>query len=234
MKLSCFLYICMSTVLLQPSPLSAQNDSLNDTVTSTQKVLSPSTKNDQSIAITKAKDDLKLLLNALKTYKAQFKQLVVDGQGELLQESIGYLVLKQPNLMLWNVIEPDENRLIADGETLWYVDPFVEQVTAVHQAQSVANNPVVLLTDPENDSWQDFDIRYINNEYVIEAIKPESHIARLVLNFDETGTLSGLRFTDRQEQKSELVFSDIQQNLAVSSDMFIFSLPEGFEMDDQR
>lgn len=234
MKLGCFIYICMMTALVQPMTLFAQNNVKNDAITSTQNADEPSSVKGTSVENTEAKHALKQLLHALKTYKAQFKQVVVDGQGELLQESVGHLVLKQPNLMLWNVIEPDENRLIADGETLWYVDPFVEQVTAVQQAQSVANNPVVLLTDPENDSWQDFDIRFINNEYVIEAIKPESHIARLVLNFDDSGTLSGLRFTDRQEQDSELVFSDIQQNQPVSNEMFTFSLPEGFEMDDQR
>lgn len=177
---------------------------------------------------------LKALLKGLKTFKAQFKQTVNDAQGELLQESGGELSLKQPNLMLWQVIEPDENQMIADGQTLWYVDPFVEQVTAVQQAQSVANNPVVLLTDPDNTSWQDFSIHLLNDEYVIEALNPESQIARLILQFDKQGVLSSLRFIDRQQQISALQFSNIEQNQTITDDVFVFALPEGFEMDDQR
>ncbi len=177
---------------------------------------------------------LKTLLKGLKTFKAQFAQTVSDAQGELLQESAGQLILKQPNLMSWQVIEPDENQMIADGQTLWYIDPFVEQVTAVQQAQSVANNPVVLLTDPDNTSWQDFSIRLLENEYIIEALNPESQIARLILQFDKQGVLSSLRFIDRQQQISALQFSNIEQNQTITDDVFVFALPEGFEMDDQR
>ncbi|GAA0852344.1 outer membrane lipoprotein chaperone LolA [Aliiglaciecola litoralis] len=181
-----------------------------------------------------ATKQLKVKLQQLKTFNASFTQKVTDGQGELVQESVGELTLKQPNLMIWQVNEPDENLLVADGETLWYSDPFVEQVTAVQQSQSVASNPVVLLTDPNNQSWSDFTVTYHQDHFMVTAKQPESQIAQLALYFDQQNQLTQLSFTDRQQQVSQLTFSDIRQNRPIGNEIFVFSVPDGFELDDQR
>ncbi|GAB5380624.1 MAG: outer membrane lipoprotein chaperone LolA [Aliiglaciecola sp.] len=180
-----------------------------------------------------AVQSLKQKLELLKTYTAMFEQTVVDGQGELVQNASGQLTLKQPNLMIWQVNEPDENLMVADGATLWYSDPFVEQVTAVDQTSSVANNPVVLLTDPENQAWDAFVISRVDEGFMVSAKEPESQVAQLFLKFDND-TLTALHFVDRQQQTSRLVFSDIRQNLPIGDEQFVFSVPDGFELDDQR
>ncbi|GAC15358.1 outer membrane lipoprotein chaperone LolA [Aliiglaciecola lipolytica] len=180
-----------------------------------------------------ASDSLKQKLSGLKTFTAAFEQKVTDGQGELVQESAGQMTLKQPNLMIWQVNEPDENLMVADGTTLWYSDPFVEQVTAINQAESSSNNPIVLLTNPNNEQWADFTISLTGNVYSIIAIKPESQISELKLRF-ENDQLSELSFIDRQQQTSELTFSEVQQNNAIGDEQFIFTIPDGFELDDQR
>ena len=38
--------------------------------------------------------------------------------------------LKRPNLFRMDTKSPQETQIIADGKTLWYYDPFVQQVTA--------------------------------------------------------------------------------------------------------
>ncbi|WJG11170.1 outer membrane lipoprotein chaperone LolA [Aliiglaciecola sp. LCG003] len=177
--------------------------------------------------------ELKSILSSIRTFHASFKQTVIDAQGEQVQESVGELILKQPNLMIWQVNEPDENLMVADGSTLWYSDPFVEQVIAVDQAASVANNPIVLLSDPENKSWQDFNIDFGQGMYKVKAISPQSQIAELQLRFEQ-GKLVELSLIDRQLQISKLVFSDIQQNIPLGNEPFKFVVPDGFELDDQR
>ena len=205
----------------------------------TQAHINSHTKEDTSIqgiviAEESAARQLKQKLQLLNTFNAGFSQTVIDAQGELVQESTGELTLKQPNLMIWQVNAPDENLLVADGETLWYSDPFVEQVTAVLQSQSVANNPVVLLTDPSNQSWQDFKVSYHDDHFIVAAKMPESQIAQLKLYFDQANQLIKLSFVDRQQQVSELIFSDIRQNLPIGSEQFVFVIPDGYELDDQR
>ncbi|GAB2684743.1 outer membrane lipoprotein chaperone LolA [Aliiglaciecola aliphaticivorans] len=180
-----------------------------------------------------ASERLKQKLLSLKTFTAAFEQQVTDGQGELVQESSGQMTLKQPNLMIWQVNSPDENLMVADGTTLWYSDPFVEQVTAINQADSVSNNPIVLLTNPSNQQWSEFTITYSDDVYSIIAISPESQISELKLKF-ENNQLSQLSFIDRQQQTSKLTFSDVKQNIKISEEQFIFTIPDGFDLDDQR
>ena len=176
---------------------------------------------------------LKKKLAGLKSFVAKFEQTVTDAQQLVLQNSQGSITLEQPNKMLWEVSEPNENILIADGMTLWHVDPFVEQVVAMDQQKAVINNPIMLLTSPDSDAWNDFAISQQDNVFFVDAKGEESQIARLELVF--TGnTLTMLTFVDRQQQRSELIFTDIQQNIDISQEMFVFSLPAGFDLDDQR
>lgn len=178
-------------------------------------------------------DQLKQRLDSLQSFSAEFSQTVTDSQGELLQEAQGQLYLKKPNLLLWNIEEPNESTLIADGSTLWHIDPFVEQVIALNQQEAVVNNPIVLLTSSDNSAWQQFDIRGENGVYSVTAKDNQSQFAALTLKFSEN-TLVGLIMIDRQDQVSELQFTEIQQNSELSDSLFIFSLPPGFELDDQR
>lgn len=186
-----------------------------------------------SFADITAEEALRQKLMSLQNFQAEFAQQVTDAEGVVLQESAGRLVLQQPDKMFWEVTEPDENQLIADGDTLWHIDPFVEQVVAMSQESTIANNPFVLLTDPYSQAWQDFQISQFADTFVVQSQTPDSQIAKLVLSFsgDE---LTGLSFVDRQEQVSELTFKNIQMNASIEAALFTFDVPEGFTLDDQR
>jgi outer membrane lipoprotein carrier protein len=176
---------------------------------------------------------LRIKLEQLKTYQANFTQQVVDGQGEILQNAEGQLSLKQPNRMHWQVAAPNENTLIADGQTLWHIDPFVEQVVAIDQAQAIENNPMILLTNPQSDAWQDFIISQLDSSFVIQAKDADAQVASLTLVFDGE-TLMQLKVEDHQQQVSTLDFIDISQNQQIDDQHFKFVMPDGYELDDQR
>ncbi len=178
-------------------------------------------------------EQLKAKLAHLQSFQARFSQSVVDNDGELIQQSEGKLWLKQPDKLLWELDPPNENILIADGNTLWHVDPFVEQAVAISQHQAVENNPIILLTNPDSEAWQGFNIRVSGNTYYIGAISTDSNIASLALTFNGE-TLVKLAMQDRQQQTSTLTFTQIEQNKKISDKAFQFTLPEGFDLDDQR
>ena len=75
-----------------------------------------------------AKQQLKVKLSLLATYQANFTQTVVDIENTLLQQASGRIVLQQPNKLYWELFEPNESVLLADGDNIWNVDPFLEQV----------------------------------------------------------------------------------------------------------
>ncbi|MCC2615757.1 outer membrane lipoprotein chaperone LolA [Aestuariibacter halophilus] len=172
-------------------------------------------------------------LNQLHSYSADFEQQVTDAEGNILQQAQGHIVLRQPSQMHWEVLPPNENILIADGQTLWHIDPFVEQVVALDQAAAVDNNPIILLTDPQSPQWERFDVQQTGTQFTIHAQSTDSPITQLSLTFEQA-QLTGLAMTDSQGQESALTFSNIQQNVAVADQQFSFTLPQGFELDDQR
>lgn len=184
-----------------------------------------------------AEEQLKQRLADLKTFKATFSQTVVDLQGQVLQSADGLLQLSQPNKLYWELFEPNESVLIADGESLWNIDPFVEQATVFDQQQAIDSNPMVLLAQSNSDAWQNFSITQTiggsSEDFRVEALSYDSQIAALVLSFVGE-ELSKLTIIDRQQQTSTSLFSDIQQNIIIQPSVFEINIPDNYEIDDQR
>lgn len=191
----------------------------------------------EQVAEQTAEQRLKQRLAALKTFKANFSQTVVDLQGQVLQSAEGLLQLSQPNKLYWELFEPNESVLIADGKSLWNIDPFVEQATVFDQQQAIDNNPMVLLAQSTSQAWDKFSITLTmaeeTQDFRVEALNEDSQIAALVMSFSGDD-LSKLTIIDRQQQTSTSLFSDIQQNIPIDSSVFEASIPDGYEIDDQR
>lgn len=96
------------------------------------------------LAFANAQQTLQERLDKVASYSAQFTQRVINTQGQLLQNGKGTFMVKRPALFRLDTTSPEESQLISDGKTLWYYDPFVQQVTAKNLAQSVENTPFVL------------------------------------------------------------------------------------------
>ena len=99
-----------------------------------------------------AKQQLKVKLSLLATYQANFTQTVVDIENTLLQQASGRIVLQQPNKLYWELFEPNESVLLADGDNIWNVDPFLEQVVVNSADVALDNNPLILLTNPDSSN----------------------------------------------------------------------------------
>jgi outer membrane lipoprotein carrier protein len=180
-----------------------------------------------------AKQQLKVKLAELKTYQANFTQTVVDIENTLLQQASGRIVLQQPNNLYWELFEPNESVLLADGNNIWNVDPFLEQVVVYTANAALENNPLILLTNPESSQWQEFEVNQLNNQFVITPKELGGGVESLRLVF-KGDMLVELESQDSQQQKSLLSFSEIEQNNSLPAETFIFTMPEGYELDDQR
>ncbi|MEC7285843.1 MAG: outer membrane lipoprotein chaperone LolA, partial [Pseudomonadota bacterium] len=80
-----------------------------------------------------ASTSLQALLSNMKQFRASFAQTVVDAQQNVVHEAQGTLTMTRPNKLRWETTFPDETLLVADGEAVWNVDTFVEQVTVLSQ-----------------------------------------------------------------------------------------------------
>jgi outer membrane lipoprotein carrier protein len=180
-----------------------------------------------------AKQQLKVKLVKLVTYQANFRQTVVDIENTLLQQATGRIVLQQPNKFFWELFEPNKSVLLADGDNIWNIDPFLEQVVVNTADVTLENNPLILLTNPASSQWEKFEVRQSDSQFIITPRELNSGIESLRLVFDND-TLVELESQDGQQQKSLLLFSEIKQNYSLPDDTFIFVRPDGYELDDQR
>ena len=106
-----------------------------------------------SMAWANADIELQNRLNKVSVLSADFAQTVMSANGSNVQQGNGKLRIKRPNLFRMDTKSPQETQIIADGKTLWFYDPFVEQVTANWVKDAVNNTPFVLLTSNDKSHW---------------------------------------------------------------------------------
>lgn len=177
-------------------------------------------------------------LEELNTLQANFVQLVKDADGELVQQLQGAMVLKRPNKLIWQTDAPDETLLVANGETLWYYNAFIEQVTIYDQAEAVAQSPLLLLLDAENNDWQNYKVSIQTDagehSYTITPKDSAQNISSLTLRFAEGAILSRITLDDGQGQVSEIGLSEQVMNERISDLRFDYEVPANTDVDDQR
>ncbi|NMH61065.1 outer membrane lipoprotein chaperone LolA [Alteromonas ponticola] len=178
---------------------------------------------------------LKQKLAGMEQYRASFEQVVKDSNQEVVHQSAGRLVMARPDKLRWQTDDPDQVLLIADGESVWNIDQFVEQVTIMNQSQIVADNPFILLTNTSDEAWAQFTIKKLPDadRFVVTPKAEKGQIKRLTLRFKDD-ELVGLTMIDAQEQTSELKFANIETRFSVVDDMFKPNYPDSFTVDDQR
>ena len=199
-------------------------------MSSTANSLGLAQQETQNIA---AKSELKVKLSKLVSYSANFSQSISDISGKELQRTSGTLTLKTPNMLRWETQLPDETLLIADGTTVWNVDPFVEQVTVMQQESITKNNPLMLLVSDDEKQWNAVIVEKNESRFVVVSQDENANIVSLNIEFNGD-QLTRLQSTDRQQQKSLLIFSNIEQNQPVAQPLFSYQIPENYIIDDQR
>ncbi|WP_269519718.1 outer membrane lipoprotein chaperone LolA [Alteromonas sp. BMJM2] len=198
---------------------------------------------------------LKTLLSDMRQFRANFAQTVVDAQQNVVHEAQGVLVMTRPDKLRWETTFPDETLLIADGEAVWNVDTFVEQVTVLSQANAIKDNPVMLLTSNDDSIWSMFSISQLDNalsqlleqknrsgqentsglrSFQITPKQQGGQILTLTLTFNSDNELAALTMLDAQQQISTLTFSDIETTFPLAADTFEVEVPDSFIIDDQR
>ncbi|WP_371372240.1 outer membrane lipoprotein chaperone LolA [Thalassotalea aquiviva] len=191
----------------------------------------------QAVVITNAehlKQQLRQKLDKNKGFSSMFKQLVLDNDGNVLQQSQGKLVVKRPNLIYWETQQPDETLVISDGHTLWFYNPFVEQVSAFSISNAVTNTPILLLSDTSKKTWQDYQVSLIkDNEYEILSLNDEAQVKSLKLVF-ANDTITAFTIVDATGQTSQFDLSNVVTSPLPNDNVFTFELPAGVDFDDQR
>lgn len=180
-----------------------------------------------------AASDLKSRLDKVSSFHASFTQKVTDGSGNAVQDGQGDLWVKRPNLFNWHMTQPDESVLVSDGKTLWFYNPFVEQVTATWLDSATSNTPFMLITRNDAKEWNQYNVKQTGDTFDLTPKSQKNNLKKFTISVSPTGTINSFTAVEQDGQSSAYKLKS-QQSGVVDASKFQFTPPKGVTVDDQR
>lgn len=175
------------------------------------------------------KDDLQARLATLNAIRSSFTQTVTRKDGSLVSQSSGILALKKPDKFILHTTSPDEQVLFTKGNTVYFFDPFVNQVS-IFDKKELYSSPFMLLTSKSESVWGRYDVEKDGNSYVLKAKQPgQVVLIKLVLQGDMVSEL----FVQLKDGNTNH-YSLSQVKTQVSDSSFEYKIPEDAQIDDER
>ncbi|WP_407656836.1 outer membrane lipoprotein chaperone LolA [Marinobacter gudaonensis] len=179
-------------------------------------------------------DELARVLESYQSYQADFIQIVVNENGNRVQETRGSLKAKRPGMFYWETSAPLSQFIVSDGDTVEVYDPDLEQVTVHDLDDRVQSTPALLLSGEVDDLEKTYRVSGRSmgehtREYTLEPRSPDSLFTSLRLTFFD-GELQEMRMQDSLGQLSILSFDDIRLNEPVEASAFTLEYPEGVDI----
>jgi outer membrane lipoprotein carrier protein len=186
-----------------------------------------------SSAADSATDKLNVFVQSVVTFKANFKQTVIDPQGQVVEEAQGQFLLERPGKFRWDYKEPYPQQIVADGKRIWFYDADLEQVTVQLQKEVLADTPATLLSgeDLPEDKYVLTDIPSDDGMAWVKLVpkEVESNFQTVTLAFDQNG-LAQMIMQDSFGQRTRLAFHQVEENVELEKDDFVFTPPAGVDV----
>ncbi len=183
-----------------------------------------------------ARAELDRFLSGLRTLQADFVQQVVDTSTNEVTNARGTLYLWRPGRFRWQYKNDDGRYILADGHTIWLVEPDLEQVSQRSQKAALKGTPAGLLIGG-HPLERDFTIEELGKRDGISWIKltpkDDNSQVQQVLVAMEKGNLTRLEMADHLGQVTSFRFSHIQRNIPLPEKLFRFQPPPGYDILDQ-
>ena len=183
---------------------------------------------------------LESFMQGTQAARADFTQVVTspgkDGQAARQKTSSGQFEFQRPGRFRFDYKKPFEQTIVADGQTLWFYDVDLNQVTQRSQAQALGNTPAALLASAP-------DLRALRADFALESAPEHEGLqwvqatpksrdgqlqnVRVGLRGDQ---LEVLEILDSFGQRSVIRFANLQANLSLPAATFQFKPPAGVDV----
>lgn len=191
-------------------------------------------------ALAGAAERLEAMLSDIQTFQADVRQLILESDGSVLEESRIRFRLKRPNGFYWQTLEPWPERIITDGESLWHYQPDLLQLTIEDWNPDRSEPTARLLNGELSALGEEYDIDMRagdgeDREFVLRPRDPASVYQRLRLSFED-GELVAMQVDSSDGQRTRWQFRERVINEPLPDELFHFQVPEGedIEVIDQR
>ncbi|WP_420845051.1 outer membrane lipoprotein chaperone LolA [Marinobacter iranensis] len=178
--------------------------------------------------------ELASMLESYESFQSDFIQIVVNENGNRVQESRGSLKAKRPGLFYWETREPHSQFVVSNGETVQVYDPDLEQVTIHNLDERVSTTPALLLSGEVDNLDETYHVTSRSlgentREFTLEPRNEDSLFVSLRLTF-YNGELQEMRMRDSLAQLSVLSFEDIRLNAPVKDSAFTLEYPDSVDV----
>jgi outer membrane lipoprotein carrier protein len=195
-----------------------------------------------------AQADLAHLINALQskydklsTLAADFTQ-VYHAPGEPLRRESGRLLLKKPGRMRWDYTTPENKLFISDGKWLYeYVEADRLATRSSVKESADLRAPFAFLLGRGN-LRRDFSRIEFAREQPVKAgdlvlrlvPKRAQEFRELLIEIEpDSLQLARLVLLDRNNARSDFLFSNVRENVPVTEAQFTFKAPAGVKVVEQ-
>ncbi|MBS9777674.1 MAG: outer membrane lipoprotein chaperone LolA [Gammaproteobacteria bacterium] len=201
-----------------------------------------------AINISAAQSDIADFFTQLKTFSADFNQ-IVEQDGVIVQQSTGEVFLKKPMKFRWDYKTPENMQLLSDGNEFYHYDVELAQATVKPVSEVTDSTLVTLLNDEQQldsvFSIQPLSVSSVKNQFseqVSQWLKSTDTFYQLTPKrmSDATPTLVVIGLNKKKQLsvfyaedaygKNTFVFNNIKQNKNLSDREFIFKAPKGVDV----
>lgn len=166
---------------------------------------------------------------------ARFEQVVLDQNEYELDRTEGNVWVKRPGKFRWDYLPPNEQQIVGDGDHIWVYDVELEQVTIQSQQAILGRTPAAILSGGE-DLQNNFEIKEIGNQGRYDWVNlipkdDESSFTEIRIGF-EANRLRLMELIDTLDQRTRIVFVDLQENANIDDSKFNFVVPDGIDVID--
>lgn len=168
---------------------------------------------------------LNAFLDGLDTLQAKFEQSVLDTENTTAGLMHGLFLLDRPGKFRWDYVSPRKQVILADGRDLWILEEELKQVTRHYQSWALKGTPAAFLA-MEASVEDDFEVIEIGKRLGMQWLEliprdPQSDLNRVLLAFDGKD-LRHMELNDKFGQISRFRFFDIERNVPIDPDLFVY------------
>jgi outer membrane lipoprotein carrier protein len=169
----------------------------------------------------------------LDSFQAQFSQVVVDSNGQHVQDAEGEVWMERPGRFRWDYRTPYKQLIVADGESIWTYDSDLEQATVKPVDEALSSTPAMLLSGfrplSEVMTWRELGDRDGKTWYQLDPRQADSAVEQVQIAF-EGRQLSSIDVRDGFGNRTRIRFSDVRRNQDIKPELFKLRLPAGTDI----
>lgn len=178
-------------------------------------------------------DSLQRFYDQTRDLQTEFEQQQMDDSGAILQKSSGTFSLQRPQRFRWEYKLPYRQTMVSDGNSFWFYDVDLAQVTKRSVADALQGTPALLLSGGPTLKQQ-FKLEEQGSRNGLDWVRltprnTEGDFADIRLG------LSGsqpkvMELRDNLGQLTRISFSRFKLNPGLKPDLFSFKVPAGVEV----